>query len=270
MRLAMPHLSLLGPVVLVSVGSLGHNALAGPALDDSKPASLADQPVVTETEVPVEYGVGIRIRDVIIPKGELGLFTSHTGGGSNTVGLGIDLTRRRGNLELQLGIEYEHIEPGEGVYIESNKTVPNDDADYLLSANHSPESLAWVTFEFTFINHTPITKNLSFRYGGGAGIGIVTGGLYRNDVHCAAGATNDNPEPGCVPTQFGGNATYTDTSGNPTPGDSSPHKYSLPPVFPVVNAIIGLQFKPTDKMTINLEGGIRTLLFFGLSASYFF
>ncbi len=269
MRLAMPQLCLLGSV---AVAGLGQNAYAGPALDDggAKPAALADQPVVVEQEVPVEYGIGIRLRDVSIPKAELGLFLARVGGGSNTVGVGVDLTRRRGNLELQLGIEYEHIAPGEGVWIESGKSVPADDADYLLGPNHAPEQLGWLTFEFTFINHTPINKWLSFRYGGGAGIGVLTGGLYRNDVHCTGAVSNDNPEPGCVPTQFGGNAIYTDTSGNPTPGDSTPHKYDLPPVFPVVNAIIGLQFKPTDKMTINLEGGIRTLLFFGISASYFF
>jgi hypothetical protein len=265
----MPQLWLLGSAIL-TITTLGHNAWAGPALDDGKPASLADQPVVTEAEVPVEYGVGIRLRDVMIPKGELELFLGRAAGGSNNIGIGIDLTRRRGNVELQLGFEYEHISPGEGVWIEKDKNVPTDDADYLLGPNHAPESLGWVTFEFTFINHTPLTKNLSFRYGGGAGIGIITGGLYRNDIHCASTATNANPEPGCVPTQFGGTGTYTDTSGAPNGNDPTPHKYGLPPVFPVVNAIIGLQFKPTDKMTINLEGGIRTLLFFGLSASYFF
>ena len=42
------------------------------------------------------------------------------------------------------------------------------------------------------------------------------------------------------------------------------------PVFPVVNLIVGLQFKPMEKMTINLEGGLRTLPFFGVSSTYFF
>jgi hypothetical protein len=46
-------------------------------------------------------------------------------------------------------------------------------------------------------------------------------------------------------------------------------KYDLPPVFPVINGIIGFQFHPMDKMVINLEGGIRTLPFIGLSVGYF-
>jgi len=41
-------------------------------------------------------------------------------------------------------------------------------------------------------------------------------------------------------------------------------------VFPVVNAILGLQIKPTEHMTINVEGGIRTLPFLGISSSIYF
>src|SRR5262249_5936826 len=113
--------------------------------------------------------------------------------------------------------------------------------------------------------HAPINKYLSFRYGGGAGLGIITGELDHYNVACV-GATNANPEPGCKPPRFGGNAVYTD----PTPGIATQVKYDLRPVFPVVNAIIGLQIKPFDRAVINLEAGIRTLPFFGMSIGYFF
>jgi hypothetical protein len=91
----------------------------------------------------------------------------------------------------------------------------------------------------------------------------VTGELDHNNIICAAGATNANPEPGCRPTRFNGTGQYSE-------GTETQVKYSLPPVFPVVNAILGLEIKPTEKMTINIEGGIRTLPFFGVSSSYFF
>ena len=72
------------------------------------------------------------------------------------------------------------------------------------------------------------------------------------------------PEPGCVPgARLGGTGhASSDGNGGPRPRRS---KYNLPPVFPVVNAIIGVQIKPTDKIVINIEGGIRTLPFFGIS-----
>lgn len=264
LRLAEP---CLATVVLAAVAT--GSAVAGPALDDDPSAAPASDPAaepsgdVEPDGHPVEYGVGIRLRNVRIPQAELELFVDRAAGGASNVGFGVDLIRRRGNIELQLGFEYERVTVGEGVWIKSGDNVAaGDQADFILEPDHAPdnEKLGWFTVEFTFLNHAPITKNISIRYGGGAGLGIVMGKLYRYDVTCN-GATNASPEPGCVPSQspFNGSGTAT-----------GPLKYDLPPVFPVVNAIVGVQFKPMEKLTVNVEGGIRTLVFFGASAAYFF
>lgn len=239
-------------------------AVAQPA-DGSAPATDADGDGVMTATNPVMYGVGFRLRNVRIPKGELELFVERAGGGASHLGLGLDFIRRRGNLELQLGFEYEKLNPGSGVWIASGDNVPASQADWMLAPEDtkSGESLGWFTIEFTFLNHTPINKQFAIRYGGGAGLGIITGGLYRYDMICAAGATNANPEPGCKPMRFNGTGSYAQ-------GSEVEVKYDLPPVFPVVNAILGVQYRPTPSVTINLEGGIRTLLFFGLSGAYFF
>jgi hypothetical protein len=247
-------------------------ALAQPALDDAgKPQATVDptaSPGSTTTAEPaVEYGIDLRLRQVFVPSGLLNLFVERHAGGASNTGIGVDLVRRRGNLELQLGFEYEKIEVDEGVWIASGDSVAGgDEADYLLGADRAGESLSWFTIEFTFLNHAPITDKLAFRYGGGAGLGIVLGSLQKYDVPCAIGATNSNPEPGCVPVGI--------TSPNGQQGTAAaargPSDYDLPPVFPVVNAIIGLQIRPTPKAVINIEGGIRTLPFIGVSAGYFF
>jgi hypothetical protein len=269
--------------------SVSANSWAGAALDDDKKpatqpnaepagaapvaAATSDTPPPALGEEPVSYGIDLRLRNVRVPKGLLELFVNHAADGASNYGYGIDFVRRRGNLELQLGLEFEHINIGEGVYIEKNKTVPGDPADYIIGPDHAPngDNLGWVTLEFTFINHTPINKYVSFRYGGGAGLGILTGALYRWDVACGAGATNANPDPGCVP----GDVSYLTNGQGHTSDDSNggketvPVKYDLPPVFPVINAIIGFQIKPFDKAVINIEGGIRTLPFIGMSFGYF-
>ena len=256
----------------LAIFAMGTTAVAGPALDDGKaapapPPSGADTAVGAATEKPVEYGVGVRLRNVRVPKAEIELFVDRAGDtGSSTAGLGVDLTRRRGDVELQLGLEFEHIDGGRGVWIESGKNVATGDAaDFVLPADKQPERLGWFTLEFTFINHARINKYISFRYGGGAGLGIVTGKLQHFNIVCAPGATNTNPEPGCAPSgqPFNGTGQFEE-------GTETLVAYKIPPVFPVINAIIGFQFKPTEKMTINIEGGIRTFLFFGTSASYFF
>lgn len=259
----------LGTVITAAVAS---SAWAGPALDDAaaQPSAAATDPSVAANppEDPankVEYGVDIRLRSVHVPKSIIELFVDRAAGGASNIGFGVDLIRRRGTVELQLGFEYEHLTVGEGVWINKGDNVgAGNEADYVLSPDHAPDKLGWFTLEFTFLNHAVINKYVSIRYGGGAGLGIITGGLYRYNVICV-GATNNTPEPGCVPTKFGG-------AGQDSDGQqfNSPQKYSLPPVFPVINGIIGVQFKPTDKLVINLEGGIRTLPFFGTSVGYFF
>lgn len=241
---------------------------ATPAADPVSPDSnVSTAPPEPEDPNAVSYGVAIRLRNVRVPQSILELFVERAAGGASNFGYGIELIRRKGNVELQLGLEFEHLTVSEGVWIEKGTNVAVDQVDYILSPDHAPggKALGWFTIEFTFVNHAPINKYLAFRYGGGAGLGILTGdglfspALYRYDVTCAGGATNNNPEPGCVPQQRGGAGI-----------GAGPVKYDLPPVFPVVNAIIGVQVKPIDKMVINLEGGIRTVPFFGTSIGYFF
>ena len=267
--------------------TLSANSWAGAALDDDKkaappptgdatPAAAAtsDTSTATSTEDPVTYGIDLRLRNVRVPKGMLEWFVNHAADGASNFGYGIDFIRRRGNVELSIGLEFEHINIGEGVYIEKNKNVQTGDpADYIIGPDHAPngDNLGWFTIDFNFIDHVPINKYVAFRFGGGAGLGILTGNLYRWDVACGAGATNDNPTPGCVP----GDVSYLSNGTGHTSDDSNggketvPVKYDLPPVFPVINAIIGVQIKPFDKAIINIEGGIRTLPFIGMSFGYF-
>jgi hypothetical protein len=250
-------------LTLLTLLGLAGTASAQALDDEGKPVPTTDpaaSPTTLETTTPLEYGADLRLRRVFVPGWLLNLFIDkHPGGFSNT-GVGVDLVRRRGNLELQLGFEFEHVQPNEGVWINSGDNVAGgDEADYLLSPDHSGKEIGWFTIEFTFLNHAPINKYVAVRYGGGAGIGIITGALQKYDVPCN-GATNENPEPGCVPTALGGTAGAA----------RGPNDYDLPPVFPVVNAIIGVQIRPVPKAVINIETGIRTLPFLGLSAGYFF
>jgi hypothetical protein len=264
MRLALPSICL---VVLVSLAVGGGSAWAGPALDDDKQKERTQQTAVPDStesgEAPVEYGVGVRLRSVWVPKAILELFVERAAGGAQNFGLGVDLTRRRGNTELQLGLEFERVNVGQGVWINKGDNVSaGDEADFVLGPDASGHQLGWFTVEFTFINHAVINKYLAVRYGGGLGLGIVIGELDHYNIQCV-NATNSAPEPGCVAMRFGGTGIYSD-------GGEVQVAYDLPPVFPVVNAILGLQIKPTEHMTINVEGGIRTLPFLGISSSIYF
>lgn len=250
----------LASVILAAVasGSASAQEATAPA-DGSTPAALP-------THDAVQYGIGIRLRNVRGPAFALEWFMESTPGGTSNYGIGVEAIRRRGNLELQLGFEYERITPAEGVYIESGKDVSaGDEADFIVSPDHNNgKHLGWITAEFTALYHTSFNKYLALRYGGGFGLGIVTGELGRYNVVCN-GATNAQPEPGCVPMRF----PNGEASPSPEGGDAI-IKYDLPPVFPVGNIILGLQVRPMPNLTINIEGGIRTFPFFGMSSAYFF
>lgn len=281
MRLTAPVVCL---VLLIWTAVGARSASAGPALDDDKakrPAAATpaapDAPDcgkapsdprcqalgVVDKDSEVDFGIGVRLRSVWLPKSILELFVARTAGGAQNYGVGVDLTRRRGTTELQLGFEYEHINIGQGIYINKGDDVAaGDEADYVLGPDASRRQFGWFTIEFTFLNHAEITKTISVRYGGGIGLGILSGEIDHYNILCT-NATNTAPEPGCVPPRFGGTGAYTE-------GTETLVAYGLPPVFPVVNAILGLEIKPTDKLTINIEGGIRTLPFVGVSSSVFF
>jgi hypothetical protein len=257
-------------LALLATTSFAHAQSA--ALDDStKPTRTTDPTAAPDTTVTasdkVQYGVDLRLRSVWIPQGMVDLFVQRSAGGASNTGFGADFVRRHGNAELLFGFEYEHITPASGVWIQKNSDT--NTADYILTPEEAGESLGWFSLEFTFVNNVPINKYVAFRYGGGAGIGFLTGGLKRWDVQCSGSLSM--PVPGCVPgDKYPGVGTGTTADDDSGQAESAPKEYDLPPVFPVVNAIVGLQFKPSPKAVINIEGGIRTLPFIGLSAGYLF
>lgn len=250
-------------------GPSDQNAPSAAGSDDQVDCSKPGDPrcaTASAGSSDVEYGVGVRLRSVWVPKSVLQLFVARAAGGAHNYGVGVDLTRRRGSTELQLGAEFEHVNVGQGVWIKKGANLSTDDADYLLGPDASSGSgnqFGWFTLEFSFFNHADLTPWLAVRYGAGLGVGILIGEIDHYSIICAPGTTTASPEPGCVPPRFQGTGMYD--------GPETVFKYDLnTPVFPVVNAIVGLQFKPTEHTTINLEGGIRTLPFIGVSSSMFF
>lgn len=198
--------------------------------------------------VKAEYGVGLRLRGVFEPKAIIELFLEEAASGVFSPGFGLELNRRRENFELVLGFEYENVSPDDGFYLEKgdDPLTPGESPDFV-----EFDGLAWFTADLAFVFHSPINEKVSFRYGAGFGLGLVLGEALQTDSIC----TGRDIQNDCAPNPSG--AQVND------PAD-------LPPVFPVVILLTGVQFKPTPKMTINLEGGLRSLFFFGLSSTYYF
>jgi hypothetical protein len=215
------------------------------ALDDDDTSGTTPEATAAAAGPKTNIGVGLRIRNVRIPKAMLEWFIESVPGGVSNVGFGAELSRRKGNFEVQFGLEYEKLTVTPGYWVEKDKPIMGGSVDDVRD-----DGFGWVTAELSFMYHTPIVPQVSLRYGGGAGIGILMGSVRRTDQLCATNSLDS-----CI---------------NDPAGENQDDPYDLPPVMLVVNAIVGVQVRPTNEIFINLEGGLRTVPFFGATAGYYF
>src|SRR5262245_21252627 len=126
----------------------------GAALDDDSsaaPATSTDPATAGVVAEEARFGAGIRLRNVRVPKGLIELFVERAGSGISSFGFGLELTRRKGNFEFQVGFEYESLSGDSGqIWIDKGESIPADDVDRV-----EFRDFGWFTFEVTFLNHTP-------------------------------------------------------------------------------------------------------------------
>ncbi|HWN71080.1 MAG TPA: hypothetical protein VNM90_25730 [Haliangium sp.] len=194
-----------------------------------------------------KIGLGVRMRYVHVPSQAIELFVERSGGSGSHPGFGVEFIREKGDMAFTVGLEYESIAPRDGVYIDKGDTIPEDPVDYV-----EFEDFTWVTLDFSFIGQQRLgTDFLALRYGAGLGIGYIMGDMLRTDYLCS----NDQVES---------------CSKDPAAVDDQAPEEDIPPVFPVLNVLVGLQLRPFDNVAINIDGGIRTVPFVGTSVSLLF
>ncbi len=220
---------MLSPAVVMAQGVI---------LDDEDSASSDSELVAKPKSM---LGVGVRLRQIVIPESLIELFVEDAPGGGSHTGYGIEFIRMKGNLAISLGVEYEGISTENGIYIERGHSIPQDGVDYV-----EFEDFKWVGVDASFVWHQPLISDKFFlRYGAGLGLGVIMGKMIQTDYNCANGNTDS-----CV-----------ETPGGIVEDDN------VPPVLPIINVILGVQLRPFDNLAITFEGGIRTAPFFGTTLS---
>jgi len=225
--------------------------------DETSSESSGENSSVTDAPK-TKWGVGFRVRNVRVPKGLLELFVDRAAGSISTVGFGGEVTKRSGNMELILGFEYEQLIPNNGspsdcvrnpagcIWVDKGDQLPQDEPDLVKF-----DGFGWFTIDFTFAWRNQFNKMFALRYGAGIGLGFVLGDILRTDYRCTT-------------------AEVTSCSQSPTAQNLDTPEDDVPPVFPVINAMIGLQVTPVEQVSLNFEVGIRTFPYMGMSAAYFF
>lgn len=224
--------------------------------DESDGETTRREKAVHETMLTTEknkarYGVGLRLRWIFVPKALIELFAEEASSGVSAFGYGLEFVRRKGDFSIHVGIEHESVSPEDGFWLENgdDPRVPGQYPDFV-----EFDGLSWTTLDAEFVFLKALGKGFDLRYGAGFGLGIVHGEVLQTDSMCPATVTDIQ--------------TQCTTPGGPQINDPA----DLPPVFPVVNILVGVQYSPpkVSNLVIGLQGGMRSVFYLGLGTSYFF
>jgi hypothetical protein len=219
--------------------------------------------------------VGIRFRDVIVPKFMVNLFAD--GGATVNVAMfGPEFTTRKNHAEFDFAIQYADYSMNPFVFKGKNE---KDEAYELVSS-----SLKMMLFTADLLYDVPLDKSgrFSFLVGGGVGVGVVFGDLNRAQAYPANGTTKadaNNPsewrpcsEAGSAPTTSGG-VPWCDSKSNNHFGKYTEPSWanggSKPNIFPWLAPQLSFRYKPIKQLQTRFDTGFSTSgFFFGLSAGY--
>ncbi len=249
--------------------------------EKDKPPPAADAPTDPAKYDPLEkpgtrYNfVGVRFRDVIVPKFMINWFAD--GGATvNVAMVGAEFSTRKNGIEADFAVQYADYSMKPFMF------KGKSDGEEAFEIVSSTMKMALFTAEILYDVPIDKTGKLSFLIGGGIGFGVVAGNLYRQQAAPAGGLQTADPGDvtkwvGCAkatasPTTKTG-APYCDSSNSHFTGYTEPswaNGGSKPNIFPWLSLPqLSFRYKPIKQLQTRFDTGFSTSgFFFGLSAGY--
>src|SRR5262249_15667174 len=130
------------------------------------------------------YFLGVRFRDLVVPQFMMGLFAK---GGStgNAWLIGPELTTRKNSVEIDIALAYADYGYGPPMF------QGVDEPDLAYEVGKSDLKLGYLTFGLLYEAAHTESGMFSFLIGGGIGVAVVAGDLYRTQAY----PTNGTPDP---------------------------------------------------------------------------
>lgn len=235
-----------------------------------EPVEAADDNSPLEKDGKAHKFIGLRLRNVIVPKFMINLFAD--GGASvNVFMIGPEFTSRKNGLEIDLALSYADYSMDPFLFKGKN------DGQFAWEMVSSEMKLVYFTSDLLF--DVPIDEKgrFSLLVGGGVGIGLVFGNLHRAQAYPGPGAQNPSPDDVGAWSKCSGaggpGGPYCDGSNNHY-GDYDEPSWinggAKPSVFPWISfPQVSFRFKPIKQLQTRLDAGFSiTGMFFGLSAGY--
>jgi hypothetical protein len=245
---------------------------------EGEPPTVAGVPMVDARQQDTRaarYGIGLRGRWATVPKWLLGLFLAEKQSlSSYTVGL--EGFRRSGSFDLVLGVAWQAMSPPDGNWLGKGQHNAATDTDYVQFRDFGA-----VSVDVAFISRTELNPYVFLHYGGGVGIGIVTGKILGTSNGSPGCATSPGDPTKCYPLISGcpsgpcsETALANSEGGLDTPGRGARHNEpNVPSVYPLVNLVVGLDFKIPNAggLELKVDGGYFFPYFFlGAGTAYQF
>ncbi|WP_437590474.1 hypothetical protein [Sorangium sp. So ce1000] len=231
------------------------------------PPEAADDNAPFEREGKTYRFVGLRFRNLIVPKAMINLFAD--GGSSvNVFTFGPELSTRRDGLEIDLAISYADYSMDPFLFKGKNDGI---DAWELVSS-----SMKLLYFTTDLLYEIPLDKEkgrFSLLVGGGIGLGVVFGNLHRAQAEPNNPSRLDPDDVGSWHKCSGPTGGFCDDSNDHFGNYDEPswiNGGSKPSVFPWISLPqLSFRYKPIKQLQTRLDAGFSiTGLFFGLSAGY--
>jgi len=231
--------------------------------------------------------IGMRFRDVIVPKFMINVFAD--GGATvNVFMFGPELGIRKDRLEYDFALQYADYSMNPFLF----KSKKDGDEAYELVASNM--KILYLTLDILYDIPLDTKGRFDFLFGGGVGLGAVFGKLYRSQAYpaknqggnpanpnssdpsqwgaCPGPISGDPKTAGGIPYCDGSNTHYT--SGTFPDGSYSEPSWanggSKPFIFPWISLPqLSLRVKPIKQFQARADVGFSlTGFFFGLSAGY--
>lgn len=195
------------------------------------------------------WGIGASVRYSRVSKRLQKVFLDDTPGRTFLQpGATLEFSRRSSTgIEIIIGFGYDRFRPRDGYYLEKGgePTTPGK-VDYV-----DFDKFSWATVELSVVGHLRLHKLLALRYGAGIGVGYLLGDVRKTDALC----TGPDLQTQCMHPDP--NAMEIDQPAN------------LPPVLPVLNLVAGIQLRPFDFLSLNLDAGLHTAPYVGAGATFY-
>jgi hypothetical protein len=216
---------------------------------------------------PRYYSVGLKTWGILTPDAFLSPFLAlHTGmweDGIRNLSYGLNFTTRiPDRFDVVVGLDWADIRTSDGFCLEEDDPIRDANwAQSILSLLSFDVGLHW----FTSFGH----QNRWQVYGGpNLGMAIVLGEFRKFEIDTdACGWTTIEDRARTDPSLVEACAAAV---GQPWRQGRGKAEDRIPPVLPVIGATVGMRYLIGENFSLGLEGGFKTLYFFGgLNAGYF-